>query len=214
MKLLLTSGGISTDDISKALREMVGKPASEAKVCVIPTAANVEAGNKDWFINQFVNLWRAGFSWVDIVDPSAADVKDWKERLAAADVIFVSGGNTFYLLERARESGLMDWLKDNLEGKVYVGSSAGSILAAPTIAVSGVRGADNNINNLQDLTGLGLVDFEFIPHAISFFPEEDMEAYAKSSKYDVYAGDDTTAVKVVDGEAEVLSEGFWRLYNK
>ena len=214
MKLLLTSGGIRNSKLADALKELVGKTPSDTKIAFIPTAANVEEGNKDWFVNQFLMLWRYGYSWIDVVDPSAANVNDWKERLAAADVIFVSGGNTFHLLEQARSSGLMDWLKENIESKVYVGSSAGSIIATPTIAVGGVQQVDRNINNLQDLEGLGFVNFEFMPHALRMFSEQIMQEYAKSSKYPVYAADDTTAVKVVDGKAEVVSEVYWRLYEK
>lgn len=214
MKLLLTSGGVCNESIAGALSEMTGKPASDTKICVIPTAANVEAGNKNWYINQFLCLWSFGFSWIDIIDPSASYVTDWRERLMSADVIFVSGGNTFHLLEQARASGLLDWLKQNLGDKVYVGSSAGSILAAPTIAIAGFRGIDRNINNLQDLAGLGFVHFEFIPHALSFFDEQAVKSYADSSKYDVYAADDATAIRVIDGKATVVSEGFWRLFKK
>jgi dipeptidase E len=214
MKLLLTSSGLRHKKIAAALTEMVGKPASETKVAFIPTAANVENGSKDWQVNQLLALWRFGYSYIDIVDPSAAGVADWKERLAEADVIFVGGGNTFHLLEQARASGLADWLTENLEGKVYVGSSAGSILATPTIGVGGLGQADRNINNLQDLTALGLVDFEFIPHAFRMFSEEAMENYAKASKHNVYAADDTTAIKVVDGNIEVISEVYWKLHEK
>jgi dipeptidase E len=211
MKLLLTSGGVRNSSIADALKEMVGKSPSDTKIAFVPTAANVEAGNKDWYVNQFLMLWRYGYCWIDIVDPSAGNVNDWKERLAAADVIFVSGGNTYHLLEQARASGLLEWLKHNLESKVYVGSSAGSILATPTINVGGLQQADRNINNLQDLDAMGLVDFEFVPHALSFFTEEVIEDFAKASKHSVYAADDATAIKVVDGKAEVVSEGFWRL---
>lgn len=213
MKLLLTSGGVRTSGIADELKKMVGKPASETKVAFIPTAVNVEAGNKEWFVDQFINLWRYGFCWIDIVDPSAANVHDWKMRLAAADVIFVSGGNTFHLLEQSRACGLDDWLKQNLQGKVYVGSSAGSVLAAPTIAVAGLANADPNITNLQDLRGLELVDFEFIPHYISFFSPKVVEQYAKNAQRVVYAGDDTTAIGVVDGKTTVISEGAWKRFN-
>jgi dipeptidase E len=214
MKLLLTSSGIRNASLAKALQEMVGKPASETKICFIPTAANVEAGNKDWYVNQFLQLWRYGYSWIDVVDPSAGGVNDWQERLAAADVIFVSGGNTFHLLEQARASGLADWLKQNLEGKVYVGSSAGSILAAPAIGVAGLENADRNTNDLQDLRGLGLVDFEFMPHYMKFFTVEVAKQYGLASVYPVYAADDATGVKVIDGNAEVVSEGVWKYFEK
>jgi len=97
---------------------------------------------------------------------------------------------------------------------VYVGSSAGSILATPTIGVGGLGQAARNINNLQDLTALGLVDFEVIPHAFRMFSEEAMQGHAAASPHNVYAIDDTSAVKVVDGKAEVVSEVYWKLFEK
>ncbi|MEK7152605.1 MAG: Type 1 glutamine amidotransferase-like domain-containing protein, partial [Patescibacteria group bacterium] len=178
MKLLLTSGGVRNEAIAQALVDMTAKPASETKVCFIPTAANVETGNKDWYIGQFLNLWRFGFSWIDIVDPSAGGVSDWKTRLAEADVIFVSGGNTFHLLEQSKKSGFIDWLAKNLKDKVYVGSSAGSLFATPTIAAASLAGGDQNLTGLLDLEALSLVPFEFIPHVPSSFSLKDVEAYA------------------------------------
>jgi len=56
MKLLLTSGGISNRSIAKAFSELVGKNPSEVTIGYIPIAANVEAGNKDWVIKDFLNL--------------------------------------------------------------------------------------------------------------------------------------------------------------
>src|SRR6476660_561281 len=114
MKLLLTSAGIRNLTIADALIELTGKPASETKVTVIPTAANPEPGNKDWFIAQFTNLLRFGFSFIDVVDPSAAGV-DWRKSLEPADVLFVSGGNTFHLLHQVRQTGFDGWLKQALK---------------------------------------------------------------------------------------------------
>ncbi|PLS80773.1 hypothetical protein CYG49_04065, partial [Candidatus Saccharibacteria bacterium] len=123
MKLLLTSSGLANRTIVNAFNEMVGKSPSDTKIAFIPTAAHGEKGNKDWVINQMLNLWRRGYNWIDIVDPSVAGI-DWCSRLDEADVICMSGGNTFYLLDQARKTGFADWLRQNLESKVYVGGSA------------------------------------------------------------------------------------------
>lgn len=211
MKLLLTSAGVTKRSIADALIKLVGKSPSETKVAFIPIAANVEEGNKDWYINQFLNFWRFGYSWIDVVDPSAADV-DWKARLADVDVIFVSGGNTFHLLNQYRKTGFDKWLNENLSSKVYVGVSAGTIVAAPTIDVAAMPPGDRNIVGIKDLTGLAWVDFEVEPHC-----DKDrfavVEEYAKKRDHPVYAIDDQSAV-VVDGDkTEVVSEGTWQKYN-
>ena len=52
MKLLLTSGGITNKSIADALFELVGKKPEDTALVFIPTAANVETGDKSWFIND------------------------------------------------------------------------------------------------------------------------------------------------------------------
>jgi dipeptidase E len=210
MKLLLTSGGISNRAISSALLAMVGKPASEVRVGFIPTAANVELYNKDWVIGQFLSLWRNGFSQIDIVDFSADGV-DWKARLEAVDMLWLSGGNTFHLLDQARKTGFDTWLKKALKTKIYVGGSASSILMTPSIAVAGLEPGDENLPGLTDLTGLGIVPFEIEPHCDAARLEA-MKEYAATSANPLYAIDDETAIQVIDGEVTVLSGGSWRYY--
>ena len=211
MKLLLTSSGVNNRSIRAALAEMVNKPASECKVAMIPTAINAEGGNKDWYVGQFINLWRAGYCWIDVVEPGVAP--DWKERLADVDIIFVSGGNTFFLLDQSRKSGFDKWLKANMKDKIYIGSSAGSLFATPSIAGAGIGGGDKNLTGIKDLTGMNLVDFEFMPHVGNGIAMDDVAAYAKTTRNKVYAADDQTAIKVINGKVEVISEGSWKEFN-
>lgn len=210
MKLLLTSAGVTKRSIAEALESLTGKKASETKVGYVPIAANVEKGNKDWYINQFLNFWRFGYSWIDVVDPTAADV-DWQERLADVDVIFVSGGNTFHLLNQYRKTGFDKWLNDNLDSKVYVGVSAGTIVTAPTIEVAGMPPGDPNLPGISDLTGLGWVDFEIEPHCTKD-RFEVVDEYAKTRSNPVYAIDDQSAIMVNGDKVEVVSEGTWQKY--
>ena len=208
MKLLLTSGGITNKSIAKALADLVGKSAQEAKIGFIPTAANVEEGNKDWFIDTLAELRQEGY-WVDMVDPSAPGV-DWKNRLAAADIVFVNGGNTFHLLDQMRKTHFDVWLKENLSTKVYVGVSAGSIVATPSIAVASVDNGDKNLAGLTDLRGLGFVGFEVSPHTPEMVSHAGNVAYRATIKNDLYEMDDQTAIKVTEGKIEVVTEGVYR----
>lgn len=211
MKLLLTSAGVTKRSIAAALVELVGKPPGETKVGFVPTAANAEASNKDWLINQFLNLWRMGYNWIDVVDPSAAGI-DWKARLQDVDMIYVSGGNTFHLLDQCRKTGFDTWLGKNLKDKVYVGGSASSIIVTPTIEIASLPIGDENLPGLTDLTGFTWVNFEIEPHC-----DKDrfavVEKYAASKPYPVYAIDDLTAIKVIDGKVEVISDGSWQVFN-
>jgi dipeptidase E len=210
MKLLLTSAGITNQSIADALVELVGKPASEVKVGVVPTAENVEPGDKTLLLESITRLRSWGIGWIDVVDPSAAEVQ-WQDRLEQVDVVMVCGGNTFHLLDQARKTGFDSWMNDHLGSKVYVGISAGTIIATPNIEVATIPPSDKNLPGLTDLNGMGWIDFEIEPHcdAKRF---EVMKKYAADKQRKVYAIDDQTAIKVVDKEIEVISEGTWHLF--
>lgn len=210
MKLLLTSAGVATQAIADKLIELVGE--GNRKVGFITTAANVEPGNKDWYINQVLNLQKYGFDWIDFIDPSAAGV-DWKTRLKEVGVVFVSGGNTFHLLDQARKTGFDGWLKQNIEHIVYVGVSAGSIVVAPSIGIAPVDDGDENLPGLTDLTGFNLVDFEVSPHTPEMVSVPANEAYAKSIKNKLYAYNDKSAVCVVNGKLDIIGDGQYREFN-
>ena len=183
----------------------MGKSPSDTKVVLIPTASLAEAGNKDWFVGQFLKLYAFGYTWVDMVDPSMPDL-DWQSRLADADVVFVSGGNTFYLLDQWRKTGFGKWISEHLEQFVYAGVSAGTIITTPTIEVSTIEPADVNVPGIKDLTGMGWVDFEIEPHCDE--PRYDVvEHYAKGKKHAVYAIDDQSAISVSGEDVQVLTEG-------
>jgi len=217
MKLLLTSGGFTNKSIIKALKDLVGDGFANKKLAFIPTAANVEEGGKDWLIKDYANCAKLGFSEVDIVDISALSVDVWKPRLENVDVIVAGGGNTFHLMHWFKKSGLDKLLPELLKTKVYVGISAGSCVTCPSI-YNAVQNLFGEKYNLKIKEGLGLVNFQFIPHLNStYFPKiriKYLEAAAKKLKEPIYAADDNTAVKVVKNKIEVVSEGEWKKFNK
>ncbi|HSX46723.1 MAG TPA: Type 1 glutamine amidotransferase-like domain-containing protein [Patescibacteria group bacterium] len=213
MRLLLTSGGITNREIADSLFSLTDeRPPTEVSIAVIPTAANVEEGNKKWFVEQnFTNFWKHGYDNVDIVDISAPGV-DWRNRLTGVDVVSVSGGNTFHLLDQYRKTGFDDWLRQNLDRKVYLSVSAGTIVMAPNIGVADIEPADPNLPGIDDLTGVGAVPFEIEPHC-SGERFQVIERYAKDRPNPVYAIDDQCAIQVVDDEATVVGGGEWQLYS-
>jgi hypothetical protein len=89
MKLLLTSAGFSNQTIAKAFLELAGKPFKEMKLAFIPTAANVEEGDKGWLIEDLANCKKLGLAEIDIVDISALPREIWQKRLEAADIFNV-----------------------------------------------------------------------------------------------------------------------------
>jgi dipeptidase E len=220
MKLLLTSGGITNKKIADALLELVGKKAEEISLAFIPTAANVEGHDKSWFIRDLQNIKQQGYKFIDIVDISALPKWNWQPRLEAADILFFSGGVTPHLMYWIETSGLKELLPEFLKTKVYVGISAGSIVASPTIILS----SQDKVSWYKEKfgfdikMGLGLVDFYMRPHLNSpnrpQFSKEYLEEFSKQKQKTVYGIDDKMALKVIDEKVEVIGEGEYVVFNK
>ena len=99
MKLLLTSAGITNKSIANALSDLVGKRLEDASIVFIPTASNVEKGDKGWLIDNLVQLQELNFKQIEIADISAVPENIWRPKLEEADILFFEGGNPYYLME-------------------------------------------------------------------------------------------------------------------
>lgn len=219
MKLLLTSGGITNKSIANALFDLVGKKPEDTSLVFIPTASNVEKGDKAWFIDDLVNLKKQNFKSIDIADISALEEKIWRSKLEEADVLFFEGGNTYHLMEWINKSGLVPLLPELLKTKVYVGLSAGSMVTNPDLALKISQTIyEEDLDRTEDMTGLNFVDFYFLPHLNSpYFKklrENNIREAVKGMKEKIYALDDDSALKIVNGKIEVISEGKWFVINE
>lgn len=103
------------------------------------------------------------------------------EKLKSANILVITGGNTFKLLNHLRKSGLdkaiIDFWKKN--GVVLVGFSAGAIVLSPSIETASTGYGDVNEIGLTDLSGLRIVDFEIWPH---YKPDQAQEVADYKSK--------------------------------
>jgi len=216
MKLFLTSAGLSNQKLSNALVKLTGLANDKIKIAFIPTASNVEEGDKGWMINDYINLKKQGFKSIDIVDISALQKNIWLPRLKFANVLFFGGGNTFHLMYWVKKSGLSKLLPDLLKTRIYAGISAGSCIAGPTIYNS-VQNLFGEKYELKIEKGLSLADFQFIPHLNSaYFPkirDKYLKLAATNLKEPVYALDDNSAIVVEGKKVKVISTGTWRKYN-
>ncbi|MFE5318258.1 Type 1 glutamine amidotransferase-like domain-containing protein [Paenibacillus sp. NPDC056579] len=221
MKFLLTSGGINNKSINDALVGMLGKPIADSNALCIPTAMYghpwVGPGVKAWeFIsgkeeNPMVDL---GWKSVGVLELTALPTigeDRWIPLVRETDVLLVAGGDALYLCYWMRQSGLADLLP-SLQA-VYVGMSAGSMVMAPNIGEFFVGWTPPNGGD----EALGLVDFAMFPHLDhEMLPHNTMaaaERWAAGMQGPAYAIDDQTAIKVIDGTVEVVSEGHWKLFS-
>ncbi|MBD3329345.1 hypothetical protein GF357_02515 [Candidatus Dojkabacteria bacterium] len=219
MKLLLTSSGLKNDSIADALSDLIGKKPEETTVVVIPTASNVETGDKSWYIDDLINLKKRNFKSIEITDISAVEESIWKPSLERADVLFFEGGNTYHLMRWLNKSGLSKLLPGLLNDKVYVGVSAGSVVTNPDLALKLSQTLyEEDLLETEILKGLNYVDFYFLPHLNSeWFKKlrrENIEEAAQEVERTIYALDDESALKIIDEKIEVISEEDWLVITK
>lgn len=228
MKLLLTSSGLTNVSIVLALEKLVKRPFKDLNAVFIPTAANPEVADKSWLIRDLHNVNKLKFNRLDIVDIAALKA-DWIQyRLKNADIIFVGGGNCFYLSYWMQRSGLFDLLPMLLETKVYVGISAGTMIVTDNLRVSSTALRKFGQLSDEEYEELGpegqssgktakFVNFVVRPHlnSSSFkkITPQFLSQVAKESPIRMYAIDDQSAVVIDEGKVEVVSEGEWKQFN-
>jgi dipeptidase E len=220
MKFLLTSAGIKNTSIRNTLVDLLGKPIAESSALCIPTASYAQPMTGPLRAWNFISgqeprtpMCELGWKSLGVLELTALpsiDKAHWVPLVQETDVLLVNGGDPLYLCYWMRQSGLADLLP-SLHA-VYVGLSAGSMVMTPRIGKDFVRwtpptGGDET---------LGIIDFSIFPHLDhEMLPENtmaDAEKWAAGMPMPAYAIDDETAIKVIDGAVEVVSEGHWKLF--
>lgn len=159
-KLFLSS---SFADVTSVLADFAGKEMKGKSVTFIPTAAlhqeinfYVESGKKA--------LQQMGLI-VDELELSSASFAEASGKLRKNDYIYITGGNTFFLLQELQKSKADKLIVEQINlGKLYIGESAGSIVLAPNIEYA--KGMDNpeEAPTLKGFDALHAVDFYPLPH--------------------------------------------------
>jgi dipeptidase E len=238
MKALLTSSGIKNASIEKALVDLLGKPIAEADALVVPTAIYPFPGGPGMAYRALTGQGTSplsGLGWKSLgileltVLPNIEE-EAWVPGVRDADALLFWGGDPLFLAEWMRRSGLTALLPSLRSEAVYVGVSAGSIAASATFvetytepprdmegqSVSFCTPEGDVDRLLVTGQGAGLVDFAVIPHLENpHHPDASLpnaEKWAAHIPAPTYAIDDETAIKIVDGVAEVVSEGQWELF--
>ncbi|MCL5410500.1 MAG: Type 1 glutamine amidotransferase-like domain-containing protein [Patescibacteria group bacterium] len=118
----------------------------------------------DYIFEDKVSFEESGFE-VKSIELGALNPEEVEEKFKDCDAVFVKGGNTFWLLNAIKKSGF-DKIAHKLvdKGIIYIGESAGSYVACPTIEMANWKNSDKNIIGLKDFTALGLVPFLVTAH--------------------------------------------------
>ena len=220
MRLLLTSAGVRNASIHQALVDLLGKPIADSSALCIPTAAYahpmVGPGEGPWrFISGTSGLPMVDLGWksVGVLELTALPSIDddlWVPLVRETDVLLVGGGDALYLCHWMRESGLAD-LIPTLSETVWVGLSAGSMVLTPRIGEDFVQWRPPTGETTARWASSTSRSFRTWPRtAMPGNSMAEAEAWAAGISGPAYAMDDETAIKVVGGTVEVVSEGQWR----
>ena len=193
--MILTS---SLYESIELVKKFLDKNTESKKILFIPTATNVDEYKK------YIHLTQKAFEdfgyEVENFDVSIFSEEIAKEKLSEAKAVFISGGNTFYLLQELKRKNLTSYLKERIEnGLLYIGESAGSVIAAPDIEYASIVDDKTLATELNDYTGLNLVDFYIVPH----FEEEP---FVESSRNTVELYKDKLDLKLINNKEAILVE--------
>jgi dipeptidase E len=141
-------------------------------------------------------------------------------RVQEAQAIFIGGGNTFRLLKALYDHDLLQAIRERVEAGVpYIGSSAGSIVACPTLKTT----KDMPVVQPPSFDALGLVNFQISPHYLDPDPssthmgetqEERILQYLEENDRPVVGLREPTVLRVVDGSVILRGNEKARIFRR
>ena len=199
MKLLLTSAGVRNKKLADFFISILSKKPKDCSALMVVYAQNDQ--EKFYIDESKKELAELGVGDVDVFNLGENEFADSK----SYDVIYVCGGNTFSILDRMRKTGIQKFIKDavNNNQSLYLGVSAGSIIAGPNIEIAGWGSeGDKNEVDLKDLGGFGFTDISIFPHFKPILKQE-VEGFREKVDYPV--------IEITDGEAVFIQDGKYEL---
>ena len=199
--LLLTSAGMRMQD---EILKLLPKSPVETKLAHIITASN-EVNPHPWRDNDKKAMLKLGIQ-VEDIDVKGKTENELRLILKDKDVIYVQGGSPYYLLKYVKESGFDKVVKDLInKGVLYIGASAGSYIACPTIEQALWKKPKRNRHGLaDDEPAMGLVPFLIVAHYEPKFAES-VKAGISRTKYPVKVLTDSQAILVKNDKTKLLS---------
>ena len=201
--LILASSGsfITTHNVDNFLPKKI----ADCKIAYIITASK-RVDDTGYIEKHKKKMDELNFSYTEI-DIAGKNEDELKKILSKYDIVMVEGGNTFYLLKAVRESGFEKVIRELIEkGVVYIGSSAGSYIACPSIIMVTWSNRGFERCGITDYTAMGLVPFLIKAH---YTPDMKamLEEKAKDLPYPIRVLNDSQAILVRDGEVQLLGGG-------
>lgn len=198
----MTSAGM---DVKEEILKILPKPSNQIQLAHIITASKI-VGDLSYLEKENQIMRELKFD-VENIDIEGKNENELRILLNNKDIIYVQGGNTFYLLKHVKASGFDKVIRELIEkGVIYIGVSAGSYIACPTIEMANWKHSDKNTIGLTDLTGLNLVPFLLSVH---FKPEYILvlKREISTAKYPVKILTDEQAILIRDEEIKFVGRG-------
>lgn len=191
-RLLLASYGVG------ALPELADGKAGGLRFAFIPTAAGPDAEAKEWVQSDRRQLEILGCE-VSTLELAHAEADEVAAALRGVDGVFLAGGNSYLLLWHARRSGFAGLVSPLVEAGdlLYVGTSAGAMVAGPDLAPAANLDNRNEVPELESSVALGFVPFTVLPH--------DQEPEARELHDEIVAANPAVRfVRLADGRAVLV----------
>lgn len=200
-KLFLAS---SFKDVANIFADFEKDPKGKT-VTFIPTASKVE--KVVFYVNSGKKALQKLGLIIDELDISTASNDEINSKLRNNDFIYITGGNTFFLLQELKKTGADKIIIDEInKGKLYIGESAGAIVTSANVEYAKRMDDVKKAPNLTEFSGLNLVDFYVIPHYTNFPFEKTVEKIIEdySLKLNLSPISNKDAILVVDNKIDFI----------
>lgn len=181
MKQLFLSSSFT--DVEAQFTEYINNKSHTKSVTFIPAASLVE--DVTFYVDEALALFkRLDFS-IDVLDLTASTPSEIAETLQSNNFIYISGGNTFYLLDVLKQSGAFALILEQIaEGKIYIGESAGSVIAAESIDYIAAMDDKTKAPAADTYPALNVVPFAIVPHYQAAYFAEAAETILRTYQAD------------------------------
>lgn len=183
MKRAVLFSTINQTNSTKILSQIFNDELKSKTMAYMPSdgIANAAMYIEEW--QGYAQRFNAGFTAIDNHSSNPTE----KAKLLDSNILLISGGNTFTLLDNLRKSGLDKTIIEFCQKPEFIlsGFSAGAIVLTPTINVCNLPGYDENIAGLTNLSGLNIIDFEVLPHYVESSHKKTLENYKTASPYQI-----------------------------
>ena len=201
MKLLLTSAGRYNQKVFDFFLTILPKSIDKCSILMVYYKPD---GRMSDYIKEDIDFFSNIGCNLDVFNMYEEKNIDTSKKF---DVIWVCGGNTFFILDRMKKTGVFEFAKKAVlsNESIYFGISAGSIIAGPEIRIAGeaVGDYDENSINLKDLRGLNFTNISVFPHFEEYM-KSGVDNFRKKANYPIIEITDDEAVFVEDNKYKII----------